>query len=222
MFLSNRLAEVTASLLLISSVAGCGWLGGGERPDDPPPVISHPKSVIPFETREPAVYQADYVTSADGVESTVHFARSGGKWRFDTFSAGMPSRTIVRTDKTIYVDHVSRTFAEAPSGILSADRPQFLSDLTVALLSQFEAGKFEEIGREGSIIRYRATSAGDKGASVVSFDSAIGMVVRQEFEPAGASGFVFELRRFSLEVDDSTFQVQPGYRKTSWKELEGR
>lgn len=222
MFLSNRLAEVTAYLLLILGVAGCGLFGSGERSDDPPPVISQPKSVVPFETREPAAYQADFVTSGDGVESTVHFARSGGSWRFDTFSAGEPSRTIIRTDTTIYVDHASRTFAEAPSGIISADRPQLLSDLTTSLLSRFEAGKFEEIGREGSIVRYRVTSDGERNASIVTYDSAIGMVVRQESERAGGDSFVFELRRFSLEVDASAFQVPQGYRKTQWADLQTR
>ena len=50
-------------------------------------------------------------------------------------------------------------------------------------------------------------------ASTIIYDTTIKMIVRHEFD----GGFAFEMRNFTLEVDDAIFQVPSGYRKVSWE-----
>ena len=115
MFLSNPLAAAAVFFVIVITAGGCSWLGG-EQAKPEPPLVSAPESSIPFETREPGTYQADFVTISDGSESKTHFAKKDQRWRFDLFESGSPSRTMISTEKILHIDHPSKVYAEAPSG----------------------------------------------------------------------------------------------------------
>ena len=219
MFLSNRLASVSILFIFCAMAAGCSWFGGGEKAASASPVIEPPKSEIPFETKEPETFQADFVTSAGGVETRTHYARKGTNWRVDTFDKEKPSRSIVTTDKQIHFDHRSKTFAEAPSGVGPTDRPAFVTDLTQTLLNQKEHSKFEKLGTDGWVERYRVTVEGSSTPFIITYDSSIKMVTRQEPEAPAQGGFVFEMRGLNLDVSDDLFKLPSGYRKISWQEF---
>jgi hypothetical protein len=76
MFLSNRLAYVSILLIFCAMAAGCSWFREGEKAASASPVIEPPKSEIPFETKEPESFQADFITSAAGVETKTHYSRA--------------------------------------------------------------------------------------------------------------------------------------------------
>lgn len=219
MFLSNRLASVSILIVFCAMAAGCSWMGGSENAASASPAIGPPKREIPFETREPETFQADFITLTRGVETRVRYARKGANWRADTFDKETLSRSIISTDKQIHIDHTSKTYAESPSGGGPADRPAYVTDLTQTLLNQKEHAKFEKLGTDGTLERYRVTVEGSTTPFIVTFDTATKMVTRQETETRSPAGFVFEMRSLTLDVSDNVFKLPPGYRKITWQEF---
>lgn len=211
MFLSNPQAAAAALSLLLITAAGCSWFQSSEPVALTPTVVAPPETGLPFEASEPITYQADFVTVSPGSETLSHFARKDGKWRIDTFAGETVNRSIIQADKLIYLDHMRKQYSEPPvSG--PAAQPQFIADLTTSLLNEKQPAKFEKLGTEGTLERYRATVEGSNATSTIVFDTASKMVVRNEVD----AGFAFEMRNFKLEVDDAKFVVPAGYRKVAW------
>lgn len=209
--LSNQQAAAAAILILIFAVASCSWFQGSDPAPLSPTVVTAPDTGIPFETKEPETYQADFITIAGEAETRSHFSRKAGMWRFDSFTDDKPSRSIVRGEKLVHVDHTSKQYSE-PLIDGPDPKPEFLGDLTTSLLYENETAKFEKLGVEGSFERFKVTVEGMGSTSTIVFDNAIKMVVRHEFE----GGFAFEMRNFTLEVDEAMFAIPTGYRKVAW------
>jgi len=91
-------------------------------------------------------------------------------------------------------------------------QPAFVSDLTTSLLNEKRPAIFGKLEPEGVLERYSVSIDGATSPSTIVFDPAIKMVVRHELE----GGFAFEMRNFTLEVDDAMFSVPTGYRKVAW------
>lgn len=215
MFLSNPLAPALLFVLVFGSA--CAWTG--EAPAYAPKTIEPPKSEIPFETIEPDTFQADLITTAAGTETRVRYARKGANWRVDTFTGGSPSHSLIAAETRVHINHRSRTYSEAPSGGGPAERPAYHTDLTQTLLNQKQHAKFEKLTAEGAVERYRVTVEGSSTPWIVSYDTAIKMVTRQEPETHSPGGFVFEMRGFNLDVSDDLFRIPAGYRKVAWTEF---
>ena len=217
MFLSNQQAAIVSLSIVIFAAAGCSWLQTGDPAPLSPTAIAPSDTGIPFETKEPETYQADFLTIAAGAESRTHFARKAGKWRMDTFAGEKASRSIIQADKLVYIDHIAKQFSE-PRVTGPDPQPEFVSDLTTSLLNEKQPAKFEKLGTEGTLERYSVVIDGASGPSTIIFDTAAGMVVRHEFE----GGFAFEMRNFTLEVEDAIFTVPTGYRKVAWNAFKQR
>ena len=211
MFLSNPQAAAIALSLLIVTAAGCSWIRPNEHVDVATTAIEPPDLGFPFEVAEPATYQADFVTIAAGSETRSHFARKERKWRIDTFAGEKPTRSIIRGENYVYVDHATKQYSEPPVNG-PEPKPQFIADLTTSLLSERQPAKFERLATEGALERFSVTVESSNSRSTVLFDTSIKMVVRHEFE----SGFAFEMRNFTLEVDEDSFALPSGYRKMTW------
>ncbi len=211
MFLSTPHAAGIALSLLIVTAAGCSWFRSSDAVTLTPAAVAPPETGFPFEAIEPEIYQADFVTIAGGSETRTHFARKLGKWRIDTFAGETTSRSIIRVEKLVYLDHIRKQYAEPP--VSGPDpQPQFIADLTTSLLNEKQPAKFENLGAEGTLERFRVIVEGSNAASTIVFDTAKKMIVRHELE----GGFAFEMRNFNLEVDDAIFSVPGGYRKVAW------
>lgn len=213
MFLSNRQAAALAILLVIFGAAGCSWLRESASSGPDPGAVSAPDSGIPFATKEPDTYQADYLTIAEGVETRSRYARKGGLWRFDSFDGDAPWRSVIRGDALTYIDHRRKVYSVPPASG-SGDVPSFVDDLTTSLLRPTEAAKFEKAETDGNIEQYKVRVDGASDHSTIFYDTSINMVVRHEF----AGGFAFEMRNFTLNVDEAIFRLPNGYRKVSWPE----
>lgn len=208
MFLSNQHAAALAILIVVFAAAGCSWFQSSDPVPLTPSTVTPPETSIPFETKEPDTYQADFVTIAGGIESRSRFARKNGRWRFDRFVGEAADRSIIHGEKIVYADHISKQYSEPPAGV--DEQPAFISDLTTSLLNERQAAKFEKLDSEGKVERYSVTVEGS--TSTILFDTEIKMVVRHSFD----SGFAFEMRNFTLNVDDAVFLVPSGYRKVAW------
>ena len=211
MFLSNQQAAAQAILLVIIVAAGCSWFGGNDPPSNSSVTVKPPETGIPFETREPETFQADFITISSGSESRSHFAKKHERWRFDSFDADGPTRSIVQGPTLAYIDHTRKQYSEPPTNGPDA-QPPFLADLTTSLLHPKQPARFEKLGTEDNIERYRVTVEGSNSASTILYDTTIKMVVRHEL----GGGFAFEIRNFTLEVDEAVFQMPNGYRKVAW------
>ena len=217
MYLSN-LAGLLSCLLAISLLfQACGSSSDDSNANS---AIAEPSAELPFSTNEPEIFQADFVRSVGGLETRSFYVKKGDKWRFDSYVRNAPARSIISTDKRIYVDHASRSYAESPTGAFPAPVPDFVSDLTNSLLRQREHSKFETVGTEGDIVTYRVLIEGQTGENLIRYDKTLGMIVRQELRSAdGSSEFIFELRNVKLEADESLFAVSQGFRKITWDEF---
>ena len=211
MFLSNQQAAALIFLLMVCIGAGCSWFGGSDPRSNSSATVTPPEAGVPFETKEPETFQADFVTIAGGDETRSRFAKKAGRWRFDSFDANGPTRSIIQGQTLAYIDHLQKQYSEPPTNGPDA-QPPFVADLTTSLLHPKQPAKFEKLGSENNIERYKVTVEGSNGSSTILYDTAIRMIVRHEFE----GGFAFEMRNFTLEVDDAVFQVPAGYRKIAW------
>jgi hypothetical protein len=203
MFLSNPAKSFLASALILTVCGGCGFFKSytGNAPQAAPEA----KSDVPFSLKEPAVFQAEFVSTA-GDRSTVSF--------------------YAKTDKMYSVSHANKTYAEAPTNQGNTTEPDFINDLTYGLLTETNNAKFEEAGRNGNIVKYKV-SIGENAVSqaIIYFDESVGMIVREEFmssreqpEAFPQPEFIFELRNLEMDVDDSVFAMPAGYRKVPWSD----
>ena len=143
MFLSNPQAAAVAVSLIVIAAAGCSWFRASDPIPITPTVVTSPETGLPFETREPETYQADFVTIVAGSETRSHFARKNGKWRMETFAGETASRSIIQSEKLVYLDHTRKQYAESP--VSGPDpQPQFITDLTTSLLSEKQPANFEQ------------------------------------------------------------------------------
>ena len=220
MLLSNPAKSFLASALISTICGGCGFLKNYAGNTTP---ARETRNTIPFSVKEPEVYQAQFVTTAGDVSTVSFYARKGENWRLDMNLDSPNFVSIVRTDKIYSMSPARKVFAEMPSD--QAADPDFVQDMTAGLLSQSTATKFETLGRDGTVTKYRV-SLGENGASeaIIYFDETVGIVTREEFfslprkTDSDAPEFVYEVRELKSDVDDSVFAIPAGFRKVSWNE----
>ena len=159
------------------------------------------------------MYSANIFTIAGDAQKRWFIVRKNEKWRLDIYHGDALWRSQIFYGGNLYeLDHTDRTVTvrRSPTDSLAATP---FGDTIGDNFRGHEHFEFEEIGRDGSIIKYKARSDISKGEIVVSFDTAIKMIVRQEFlEADGSVFFVYELKNFSTEVSDSVFWYSSEYR----------
>ena len=216
MFLSNP----RKFFLLASSIAlilqACGSSPGNEN--KPAFVLIETSSEFPFSTREPDVYQGDFVVRTGANETRWFMARRGDQWRFDTFYGNERSISELKTDRIYHIDHQQKLYAAAPeSGMMAPPTTNFFNG------KQYH--EFEEIGGEGGTVQYKVRNSDALNDEIlISIDKASGMMVRQEFTVRNSEAgfdvnYVYEIRNLKLEADDSVFAIPAGYRKVVWEEF---
>jgi hypothetical protein len=211
MFLSTPVKIFYAAVLFSLILAGCSSSGVEQNSTSIP--IPPRKSDLPFSTREPDVFQVDIVIKTGDRERLVSIAREGSKRRV-TYDVGTDDqRTVVRTDKEYLLFAKRRAYVERE---LSSAAPQ--SELGSYLLITRPRAEFEEVGREGTVVQYKAV-INESGASevVIFYDEAIGMPVKQEFYSTRGDDrklrYSVELRNFKTSVDVGAFEIPSGFHR---------
>ncbi|MBP9108572.1 MAG: hypothetical protein KBF83_03345 [Pyrinomonadaceae bacterium] len=219
MFLSNPRKSILAIAIVSVLLTACGSkpiTSGGVSPVDPT------SDRFPFPTREPQEYQGNFVVS-DGTSETKYFvARKADKWRFDINSNGSPKTTQVRTDKVYLIDHVNKTYAIEAFADLEDFDTSYFNSLTWGFFRGANYIEYEETGRNGNFISYKAKTLKDRKNDVlISVDATTGILMRQEItsdKDRDAKGapirYTYEVRDLKLEVADSVFEIPSGYRST--------
>lgn len=211
MFLSTERKSFLLIALCSFFLQACGSSQTNEKKDIS--LIGDTKSEFPFSTKEPEVYQGDFVASNGKDEDHIFVARNGDKWRYDTFHGAERGMSEIKSDKLYYIDHWKKTYWEMPE-----KKPLLgdVNDMTRNFFRGHEYHNFDEIGRDDSLIKYKVRETDpSKSTIVISIDAVSGMIVRQEFYSINgqAPDFVYEIRNLKLDVDDSIFQLPEGYRR---------
>ncbi|MGD9588385.1 MAG: hypothetical protein AB7Q37_05125 [Pyrinomonadaceae bacterium] len=220
MFLSNPAISRVLFAAMLASFTGCGWLNPAVN--SPPQSAEETAGKLPFKTREPENFQCDIVETGAGVTRRKRLAMRGSWSRLD-LDLGTPGhRAVLVTDKEYLIDFGRRTYAEVPNAT-SGEAGRF-SDLTRELLLANPRTNFEEIGREGTIIRYRAASDNSEQSEVIiHYDTALELPAKQEFftvrNGERTLSFTIEIANFSLEPDPGLFELPAGFRRVAIEEV---
>ena len=212
MFLSNPAKILNATFILSLFFAGCGlW----RRDENPTTTLALPsRNEFPFATREPEIFQAEVVSRAGDSERRIAVARNGNRRRVDYDIGSENHRALLTTDKEYLVFFKRMSYTERPLSGESSTGDEPASHL----LNVRDYTDFEELGREGSVVRFRARINESAASDVlIFFDETIGMPVKQEFYSINGEGrelkYSVELRNFKTEVDPAMFQIPPGFRR---------
>jgi hypothetical protein len=218
MFLSNPAKSFLASLLLLSSTAGCGLLRSNENTAGS--IVEEPTSRFPFKTKEPENFQCEIIETAGETVRRKRLSKKGTSRRVDFDPGEEEHRAVLQTDKEYLINIGRGIYAENTSASAGG---QF-SELTNELLNTFHRSEFEETGRDGSLVRYIVRSADSEMSEiVVHYDESIGLPVKQEFFSIEGGGrtlqFTVEIINFKSDLDADIFSIPTGYRKVPLAEL---
>src|SRR6476619_5312728 len=141
MFLSNRAKYfLTFTFFLISS-ASCGWIRTVS--DDKPSSISGTGSELPFSTKEPEKYVAEFVITSGEIQRIIRVVRDESRRRYD-FDLGQsdqltvllgPRNVRMLPNKKIYIEDAKSGMPDGSAG----------DPITGSLLYQKHFAKFEEL-----------------------------------------------------------------------------
>jgi hypothetical protein len=224
MFLSNPRKSFLLAGFFALFFQACGSPQSNEN--KPVPLTIETKSEFPFPTKEPEIYQGDFIVGNGQFEDKWFVARKGDKWRLDFFSNGEMRRSEIRADRSYSIDHSRKIFAETPENNYLPSDPLFFDDMTHNFFKGKEYREFEEIGRADGLIKYKVRNdATSKDSVLISIDASSGMIVRQEFTAVNGQlenglpvSFIYEIRNLKTDVDDSIFAIPEGFKKVTWGE----
>ncbi len=221
MFLSNPRKSFLLITICLTFLQACG-----SPPVNENKVVSLDDASgrrFPFPTKEPQVYQGDFVVGNGISEEQFFVARKGDKWRFDIKRNNAPWTTQLRADKLYSIDHIKKTYTVKQDADQRDFDPAYFNALTWGFFRGANYLEFEEVERGGGLIKYRAKTYKDSKADVlITIDEATGMMVRQEItsekdrvEQGSPVNYVYELRNLKTDVDDSIFEIPAGYRQAT-------
>ena len=138
MRLSNFVRSALASAV-IAMLTGCSFW-----PLAPPaaaPLVSQPRSDVPFTITEPDIYQTEIVITASASERRIFTARNG-TLRVIRYDNGSPNETwVLTTDADYVVSAAIRSYAKRPAGGSFGDE-----GLATRLLNIRPHAEFDDLG----------------------------------------------------------------------------
>ena len=213
MFLSNPRKSLLLIALSVLLLYGCGSPGSNAKNDVSRSGQTGNRS--PFPTKEPDVYQGDFVVSNGTTETQYFVARDRDKWRFDMPRDGAPWMTQLRDGKIYLLDHVKKEYTVEPFANLDEYGTTYFNSLSWGFFRGANYIDFQEAGRDGDLTTYKArTLKESKNDVLISIDNSTGMMIRQVItSPKDGLTYTYEVRNLMLETDDSVFAIPSGYRQ---------
>lgn len=213
MFLSTP-AKIFSAVCVLSLVfAGCSlWR---ENENSAVTLASESKREFPFAAHEPEVFQAETVVRTGETERRTFIARNGRMRRMDFDLGTDKRRAVLITDKEYLLYFKRMVFEEHE---LSSNAAEHFEPLSAQILNLRDYASFDEIGRAGSVIQFRARVNASRNSEVlIFFDESIGLPVREEFYSIEGNQrtlqYSVELRDFRRDVPPELFTVPPNFRR---------
>jgi hypothetical protein len=221
MFLSNLRKSFLLALMYVTFLQACGSSSNNEN--RPISLNDDATNLFPFPTREPEVYQGDFVVGNGINEERYFVARKGDRWRFDVMQNNVPRMTQLCADRVYLIDHTKRTYTVEQYADQKDFDASYFNSLTWGFFRGANYLEFEEVERGGGLIRYKAKTYKDSKSDVlITIDEATGIMVRQEItgekdrmEQGSPVNYIYEVRNLKVDVDDSVFEIPAGYRSVT-------
>jgi outer membrane lipoprotein-sorting protein len=185
-------------------------------------------SEIPFENKEPEIYQAEIVlitySNGEKTERIIKAARLREKIRYDYpngtsfMQINESERFMLETEKKIYVQNQMSSGNSTESGNSLKDF------LTTEWLNEKRDAKFENLGTENALVKYRVSIENTNLEILIYVDANLKFPVKQEFYSISGDQktllSAMEIRNLKLEVDENLFELPKDFRKVSIKEFQ--
>lgn len=185
------------------------------------PEIADIQSDIPFSTKEPETFQADIIIKNEGEEDKIFIAKSQGRFfsrngDVATLQTEANKSFLINFAKKIYVENIGKSAAKVESS------GETLNDyLTTEWLNQKTEAKFESLGAENGLSKYRVIF--ESSESLIFVDENYKIPVRQEFYSIEGETktltYLIELQNLKLIADESLFEVPKDFRKVTIEEF---
>lgn len=218
MRLPNPCKLLPLLLFLALWVCGCG----GQTSNTNTSLQSTSTSRFPFPTKEPEIYQGDFVIGDGQTEQQYFVARSGESWRFDIKRDGGPWITQLSDgDKVYFVDHAKKIYSTLSNVMREDFDTAYFNSLSWGFFRGANYIEYDEVGRAGGLVTYKArTLKNSKSDVTITIDEKSGVMIRQEIADKPAANippvtYVYEVRNLKLEADDSLFDVPSGYSRVN-------
>ena len=217
----SKLLSVFVFVFCALMIVGCG---SSPAPNTANVAANQTTSKAPFSTKEPEVYQGEFVMDMPDGQKKWFIAKKGGNWRIDFFDEKTKDWSQLKSDKTYFVDHKRKVYAAEPGDVGTTVSSPYFTSVLSGFFKGDEYRQFDDLGRDGTLRKYRVHGNNNpKDEIIVYVDEATGMVVKQEYaayneldgKPSTAK-YAYEIKNLSLNVDDSEFQIPAGYKEISW------
>ena len=221
MFLSNIAKILIVAFFACVLFQACG--GSQSNSNKDLSLAGRDASKFPFPTKEPEVYQGEFVIGDGKTEDKYFVARNGEKWRFDFTRDGEPWITQMNSGDVYFIDHTKKTYSTLPSSQMEKFDAGYFNSLTWGFFRGANYIDYDEVARENGVIKFKARTLKDsKTDIVVAIDEKSEMMVRQEItstQDRDADGkpitYIYEVRNLKFETDANVFEIPSGYRKAA-------
>lgn len=187
----------------------------------PTPEIAEINSEIPFATKEPETFQAEIIIKNESEAEKSFIAHSSGRTLskngdIGTLQINANKSFLINFAKKIYVENTGKT------AIQPDNTAETLNDfLTTEWLNQKNETKFENLGIENGLSKYRTTF--ENSESLIFVDENYKIPIKQEFYSieGEAKNLVYsiELQNLKLIADEQLFEIPKDFRKVSIEEF---
>ncbi|HQU86013.1 MAG TPA: hypothetical protein PKY59_22995 [Pyrinomonadaceae bacterium] len=226
MLSSGFIKKFAVFVLIMSAASACRFWQSGNRttPTPTPENFDEIKSEIPFLTKEPEVFQAEFVTIANETERRIFKARNGANRRVD-YNFGAENEVIfLQTDKLYTLLPKQKIYTENAPTQTNAVLDETTDFLTNEWLNEKTGAKFEKLETIENQTKYRVLLDGKEVSEVLIYvDESLKIPVKQEFYGINGeqktSHFTFELRNFKTQTDENLFTVPKDFKKVSAEEF---
>ncbi len=185
------------------------------------------KSEIPFENKEPEIFQAEIVltTFANGekYERIIKAARSREKIRYDypnetSFLQINEGQTfLLEIKQKVYVQNQASSDISIPTGETIKDF------LTTEWLSEKRDARFENLGAENGLTKFRVR-LGSNSEILIYIDENLKLPIKQEFYSLNGEQktllSAMEIKNLKLEIDEVLFELPKDFKQVSVKQFQ--
>ena len=222
--------------VLTSFFASCSWwkkLTGSPTPTPTPFVAQEIPTNIPFQTKEPENYEAEFIISAfSGDEKTIKktFTAKNGIKYFTTFNQGEKSAFSTFRNETgnfFLISDDKKVFTEEMQA--ANLQPENEESVKSFLMTEWLNGKtnaaFDNLETKNNITTFRVNLDSAQNTEILLYvDENLKMPIKQEFYSlsSGEKKLMFsaEIANFKSPANEKYFQLPAGYKKVSREEFD--
>ena len=213
-------------LLALTIFSACAFRQAESETNSPPISIGETKSEVPFATKEPDNFQAEFVVSISGAEDKTFVARNNLNRRYDYNYGEKNQFSVIQTadGKSFLVLTEKKIFSENTGNAVKKNFGNSLDFLTTEWLNEKPDAKFENLGAESGFVKYRVIFGDNqKSEAIVFVDEKTGLPFKQEFYSLEGEQktlyFTFEIKNFQPQADKTLFVIPKDFRKIPVEEF---